>query len=53
MTKTPRTDAAHDATLTPEFEYEGAEHIAWEFARKLERELRELQERPLPFSELF
>ena len=39
MSDTPRTDAAHEATLTPEYEYEGAEHVAWEFARKLEREL--------------
>ena len=39
MSDTPRTDAAHEATLTPEYEYEGAEHVAWEFARELEREL--------------
>lgn len=42
MSDTPRTDAAHEATLTPEYEYEGAEHVAWEFARKLERELADL-----------
>ena len=39
-TPTPRTDAAHEATLTSE--YEGAEHVAWEFARKLERELNNI-----------
>jgi len=39
MNKTPRTDKAHEATLTPEYEYEGAEDVAWEFARQLEREL--------------
>ena len=38
MSKTPRTDAARNATLTPEYQYEGAEDIAWEWARKLERE---------------
>ena len=43
MTMTPRTDAAREATLTPEFEYEGAEHEAWAFARKLEIELEELK----------
>ena len=42
MSDTPRTDAAHEATLTPEYEYEGAEHVAWEFARKLEREVADL-----------
>jgi len=41
MSKTPRTDKAQEATLTPEYEYEGAESVAWEFARQLERELNE------------
>ena len=39
MSNTPRTDAAHAKTLTPAYEYEGAEWEAWEFARKLETEL--------------
>jgi len=39
MSKTPRTDAEHAKTLTPAYEYEGAEIEAWEFARKLEKEL--------------
>lgn len=38
-TDTPRTDAEHAKTLDPAYEYEGAEHEAWEWARKLEREL--------------
>ncbi len=38
-TKTPRTDAEHDKTLTQAYEYAGAESEAWEFARTLEREL--------------
>ena len=38
-TDTPRTDAAREATLTPQYEHEGAEHVAWAWARKLEREL--------------
>ena len=38
-TETPRTDAEHAKTLTPAYEYEGAEHEAWEFARKLEIQL--------------
>ena len=57
MSKTPRTDAEHAKTLTPAYEYEGAEHEAWEWARKLELELRDaliLAENPSrPFSELF
>ena len=43
MSTTPRTDAAHAKTLTPAYEYEGAEHEAWAFARKLEIELGELK----------
>ena len=39
MSNTPRTDAEHDKTLTPAYEYVGAETEAWEFARKLEEEL--------------
>ncbi len=39
MSNTPRTDAAHDKTLTPAYEYAGAESEAWEFARTLEGEL--------------
>ena len=39
--ETPRTDAEHAKTLTPAYEYEGAETEAWEWARKLEKELRE------------
>ena len=38
---TPRTDAEHAKTLTPAYEYEGAEQEAWEWARKLEKELIE------------
>lgn len=37
---TPRTDAEqHAKTLTPAYEHVGAESEAWEWARKLEREL--------------
>jgi len=36
---TPRTDAEHAKTLTPAYEYEGAEQEAWAWARKLEKEL--------------
>ena len=43
MTKTPRTDAARDATCIPYHEYEGAEEEAWAFAEKLELELRKLE----------
>jgi hypothetical protein len=43
--ETPRTDAEHAKTLTPAYEYEGAEHEAWEWARKLERELRATRRR--------
>jgi hypothetical protein len=43
MSDTPRTDAEHAKTLTPAYEYEGAEQEAWEWARKLEEELIELQ----------
>ena len=43
MSDTPRTDAARKATYTPEYEYEGAEHVAWEWAEKLERELDALK----------
>ena len=39
MSDTPRTDAEHAKTLTPAYEYVGAEWEAWEWARKLEREL--------------
>jgi hypothetical protein len=38
---TPRTDAERAKTLTPAYEYEGAEIEAWEWARKLEEELTE------------
>ncbi|RLC69130.1 MAG: hypothetical protein DRH97_00830 [Chloroflexi bacterium] len=52
---TPRTDAEHAKTLTPAYEYESAETEAWEFARKLEKELRDLQRAKtnIPFQELF
>ncbi len=53
---TPRTDAEHAKTLTPAYEHEGAEGEAWEWARKLEKELIEALARPkepLPFSKLF
>ena len=40
---TPRTDAEHAKTLTPAYEYVGAETEAWEWARKLEKELIELK----------
>jgi hypothetical protein len=63
MSTTPRTDAEHAKTLTPAYEYEGAETEAWEFARKLEKELIALHElmalaakhlpSTRPFSELF
>jgi len=43
MSDTPRTDAEHDKTLTPEYEYVGAEREAWEWARTLERELEALK----------
>ena len=39
MNSTPRTDAEHAKTLTPAYEYEGAESEAWEWARTLEKEL--------------
>ena len=41
--ETPRTDARREKTLTPSYEYEGAEGEAWEWARELERELNELK----------
>jgi hypothetical protein len=44
---TPRTDAEHDKTLIPFYEYEGAEAGAWEWARKLEVELVAWRERCL------
>jgi len=65
---TPRTDAEHAKTLTPAYEYVGAETEAWEWARKLEKELIEigryksprvqrlagiLAKSPRPFSALF
>lgn len=40
-TETPRTDEAESLTLTPAYEFEGAEQEAWDFARQLERELNE------------
>ena len=43
LSETPQTDAAHDATLNSDYEYDGAEDEAWEFARELERELNELK----------
>ena len=39
MSTTPRTDAEHAKTLTPAYEYVGAESEAWEWARTLEKEL--------------
>ena len=39
MSTTPRTDAEHAKTLTPAYEYVGAESEAWEWARTLEQEL--------------
>lgn len=39
MNSTPRTDAEHAKTLTPAYEYVGAESEAWEWARTLEKEL--------------
>ena len=39
MIDTPRTDAEHAKTLTPAYEYQSAETEAWEWARKLEKEL--------------
>ena len=39
MSDTPRTDAERRKTHTPEYEYEGAEWEAWEWGKKLEREL--------------
>lgn len=44
MSNTPRTDEAEKATMNPDYEYVGAEVEAWEFARKLERELAEMTE---------
>ena len=38
LSDTPRTDNEHVKTLTPAYEYEGAEIDAWDWARKLERE---------------
>jgi len=43
MSNTPRTDAERAKTLTQAYEYEGAEWEAWEWARKLEKELIGLQ----------
>jgi hypothetical protein len=71
--ETPRTDEEFAKTLTPEEEYEGAEREAWaeaeawEWARKLEKEVAYWRRRckiveetfiiasrrPRPFSELF
>ena len=36
---TPRTDAEEAKTLTPAYEYVGAETEAWEFSRNLEIQL--------------
>ena len=47
MSDTPRTDAEHAKTLTPAYEYVGAEWEAWEWARKLERELADLKKENL------
>lgn len=44
MSDTPRTDAAREATYIPKYEYVGAEAEAWEFAKKLEREINRLRE---------
>jgi hypothetical protein len=66
-TKTPRTDAERAKTLNPAYQYEGAETEAWEWARKLEKEVAYWRRRckiveeafivnakkPRPFSELF
>ncbi len=48
MSNTPRTDAEHAKTLTPAYEYVGAEGEAWEWARTLEKELIEALARPKP-----
>ena len=48
-TETPRTDAEHAKTLTPAYEYEGAETEAWEWARKLEKELAEARQSHIAF----
>jgi hypothetical protein len=45
MSNTPRTDAEHAKTLTPDYEYDGAEYEAWEWARTLEQELEDQQNR--------
>jgi len=45
MSDTPRTDAEHAKTLNPDYEYDGAEYEAWEWARTLERELEDQQNR--------
>jgi hypothetical protein len=52
-TETPRTDAEHAKTLAPDYEWEGAEWEAWEWAKTLEKELRDLQRAKtnIPFSE--
>ena len=44
ISETPQTDAAHESTLNPDYEYVGAETEAWAFAGKLERELIDLKE---------
>ncbi len=44
MSETPRTDAELEKTYIPKYEYEGAETIAWEWARALEKELGEITE---------
>ena len=45
MSTTPRTDAEREKTYTPEYEYEGAEHVAWAWAEKLEKELAAVTQR--------
>ena len=42
---TPRTDEEYAKTLNSLYEYVGAEYEAWHWARKLERELAELEGR--------
>jgi len=47
MNDTPRTAARRAKTLTPAYEYEGAEGEAWEWARELELEVAKWKNRCL------